>query len=61
MLKVELPQYVEETYAAELLAGCAGGIGYLLEGSREPGRRIPLPPSDSGHRRVLAVPAYLNP
>ncbi|MEW2355635.1 response regulator transcription factor [Spirillospora sp. NPDC029432] len=26
-----LSQYVEETYAAELLAGGAGGIGYLLK------------------------------
>ncbi|CNG57964.1 two-component system response regulator%2C LuxR family [Mycobacterium tuberculosis] len=28
---MELPQYVEETYAAELLAGGAGGIGHLLK------------------------------
>ncbi|MDQ3576167.1 MAG: response regulator transcription factor [Actinomycetota bacterium] len=26
-----LSQYVEERYAVELLAGCAGGVGYLLK------------------------------
>lgn len=45
-------QWIETRYATELLAAGAGGVGYLLE---DRVADVDLPPSDTRHRRVLAV------
>ncbi len=48
-------QYVETRYAADLLSTRRGGVGYLL---KDRVANVGPPPSDSDHRRVLAVLTY---
>jgi hypothetical protein len=63
-----LSQYIEKTYAGELLdSGDGTGVGYLLKDRvgdvaefTDALMRLDLPPDDHDHRRVLAVLSFLR-